>query len=159
MIKKKGIILLLTAFVVILIVGLMIVIERESSSDIPQNRFGITQEDTFSISDFGDNGVSGWYTITDFTQEEKIPILKFLAGLENEEVLKTEIEPDEVVFDYPPKLYAYKQDYRIVFILYDASNIEVRETDLNGHIKSRKKYETTKNAFETLYNKVGISDM
>ena len=74
-------------------------------------------------------------------------------------MLETEIEPDEVVFDYPSKLYAYKQDYRIVFFLNSASNIEVREIDQNGHIKSRKKYETTEDAFETLYKRVGITDM
>ena len=157
MFKKKRV-LLLAAIVVVILGGLITAFARNNDDVIPQNQFGITQEDTFSVSDTSANG-DGWYTITDFTQEEKIPILEFLAGLENEETLDTEIAPDEVDYDYPPRLYAYKQDFRIVFFLHEASNIEVREVDLSGHIKSRKKFEATEDAFETLYKRVGITDM
>ena len=157
--NKKKVIILILILIIVFIVGVITVIEKNNRSAIPQNQFGITQEDTFSVSDTSDDGISGYYAITDFTQEEKIPILEFIAVLKNEEVLKNEIKPDEAVFEYPPRLYIYKQDHRIVIFLHNASNIEVRELDRNGYIKSRKKYETTEDSFETLFKKVGITDM
>jgi len=81
-----------------------------------------------------------------------------IKSLDNEEILKTEQEPEEVVYGIPEMLTVKKQDNKIVFLLWGKSNIEVKHYDVDGNLLSRKKYTTTAEQMKSMYVLLGLAD-
>lgn len=146
-----------TAILCLLLI-LVICAAIKNNEPVPENRFGITAKDSFCLSHFYNvNSVVG-YQKTEFTDAEMRRVLRFLASLDNEEILETVIDPDDMLYGIPPSLIVSDSDSEMEFFFYTTSKIELEERDKEGNVLSRKQYTTTRGPLKNMLDLLGLPD-
>lgn len=150
--KNNTLKLIILVTIIILLIGIAM---RNNEIQTP-NRFGIVETDSFCLSHcYNVNGIVG-FEKKEFTSEEKQQVLKFIASLDNEVLLET--EPPKIIYGIPKILTVSTKDYKIVFYLHRTKNIEVKQSDRDGNLLSRKRYTTTAEQMKVIYRLLGLPD-